>query len=153
MRLGLLAPLALPLILGGGLVHAQATPAQQPRTRPTDSTRQAVATPPRPAPPPEEKSSVTHHTARIGGQQIAYTATAATYIVKADHGPPKAVFFFLAHTRGRTEPGLRPGRCPRPSPPPGPARRRAAARSPSSTPAAPAPPRATPTWGWARGGR
>src|SRR5215469_17771518 len=27
----------------------------------------------------EEKSSVTHHSARIGGQEIKYTATAATY--------------------------------------------------------------------------
>src|SRR5215469_13740372 len=35
-------------------------------------------------PPPEEKSSVTHHTVRIGGQEINYTATAATYVIKAD---------------------------------------------------------------------
>ncbi|HEV8356288.1 MAG TPA: hypothetical protein VGQ17_05900 [Gemmatimonadales bacterium] len=108
MRPGLLAPLALPLFLAGGLVHAQANPAQQPRTRPPDSTRQAAATPQRPATPPEEKSSVTHHTARIGGQQMAYTATAATYIVKADDGSPRAVFFFVAYTRDATDPGKRP---------------------------------------------
>src|ERR1043166_1457455 len=108
MRPGLLAPLALPLILAGGLVHAQATPAQQPRTSPTDSVQQGGATPRRPAPPPEEKSSVTHHTARIGGQQIAYTATAATYIVKADDGSPKAVLFCVAYTRDGIDPGKRP---------------------------------------------
>jgi carboxypeptidase C (cathepsin A) len=50
-------------------------------------------------PPPEEKSSVTHHSARIGGQQINYTATAATYIIKADDGSPKASFFFVAYTK------------------------------------------------------
>ena len=50
-------------------------------------------------PPPEEKSSVTHHSAHIGGQQINYTATAATYIVKGDDGSPKATFFFVAYTK------------------------------------------------------
>ena len=50
-------------------------------------------------PPPEEKSSVTHHTVRIGGQEINYTATAATYVIKADDGAPKAVFFFVAYTK------------------------------------------------------
>ena len=50
-------------------------------------------------PAPEEKSSVTHHSAHIGGQEINYTATAATYIIKADDGTPKAVFFFVAYTK------------------------------------------------------
>lgn len=49
--------------------------------------------------PAEEKSSVTHHSARIGGQQITYTATAATYVIKADDGTPKATFFFVAYTK------------------------------------------------------
>ncbi len=48
---------------------------------------------------PEEKASVTHHTARIGGQQINYTATAATYVIKSDDGAPKATFFFVAYTK------------------------------------------------------
>ena len=50
-------------------------------------------------PPPEEKSSVTHHSAHIGGQQINYTATAATYVIKADDGTPKATMFFVAYTK------------------------------------------------------
>ncbi len=49
--------------------------------------------------PPEEKSVVTHHSARIGGQQINYTATAATYVIKADDGTPKASMFFVAYTK------------------------------------------------------
>ncbi len=49
--------------------------------------------------PPEEKTSVTHHRARIGGEEIAYTATAADYVIKADDGTPKATFFFVAYTR------------------------------------------------------
>src|SRR5262245_19141093 len=55
--------------------------------------------PQRRLPPPEEKSSVTHHSAHIGGQQINYTATAATYVVKGDDGSPKATFFFVAYTK------------------------------------------------------
>ena len=48
--------------------------------------------------PPEEKSSVTHHRARIGGREIAYTATAGDYIIRADDGTPKSTFFFVAYT-------------------------------------------------------
>ena len=53
----------------------------------------------KPLPPPEEKSSVTHHSARVGGQEINYTATAATYVIKSDDGKPKAVFFYVAYTK------------------------------------------------------
>lgn len=67
---------------------------QAQQTPPTQSQEQARRTP-----PPEEKSSVTKHSARIGGQQISYTATAATYVIKADDGSPKATFFFVAYTR------------------------------------------------------
>lgn len=60
-------------------------------------------------PPPEEKTSVTHHSARIGGQEINYTATAATYVIKADDGTPKAVMFYVAYTKdGVTDPSRRP---------------------------------------------
>lgn len=52
-----------------------------------------------PPPPPVEKSSVTHHSARIGGEEINYTATAATYVIKDDEGHPKATFFFVAYTK------------------------------------------------------
>src|SRR5258708_7735001 len=73
------------------------TPVDQP---PTPAQAEPVqAQPVRRAPLPEERSSVTHHRARIGGQQINYTATAATYIVKADDGTPKASFFFVAYTK------------------------------------------------------
>jgi hypothetical protein len=36
---------------------------------------------------------VSHHSARIAGQEIKYTATAATYNIKADDGTPKATMF------------------------------------------------------------
>jgi carboxypeptidase C (cathepsin A) len=87
-------------------VFAQGDPQQRGRNRaPIDQpatptlTEPTQAQPARRAPLPEERSSVTHHSARIGGQQINYTATAATYIVKADDGTPKASFFFVAYTK------------------------------------------------------
>jgi len=54
-------------------------------------------------PPPEEKSMVTHHSARIAGQTINYTATVGTYVIKDDAGDPKAVFFFTAYTKDGVE--------------------------------------------------
>ncbi len=68
---------------------------QQQPTSATQSPEQAQ----RRGPPPEEKSSVTKHSARIGSQQINYTATAATYVIKADDSTPKATFFFVAYTK------------------------------------------------------
>jgi len=89
------------------LLHAQGNP-QRNNTQQQAANTPQQQQPQRPLPPPEEKSSVTKHTARIGGQQIAYTATAATYIIKADDGSPKAVFFFVAYTRDDADPARRP---------------------------------------------
>lgn len=74
--------------------RAQMPREQQPQLSESEHTGQSRA-----AAPPVEKSSVTHHRARIGGEEIAYTATAATYVIKADDGSPKATFFFVAYTR------------------------------------------------------
>jgi carboxypeptidase C (cathepsin A) len=68
-------------------------PAEQ---QPQPGSEPAHQTPP---PPPVEKSSITHHSARIGGEEINYTATAATYVIKDDAGNPKATFFFVAYTK------------------------------------------------------
>ncbi len=60
-------------------------------------------------PAPEEKSVVTHHSARVGGQTINYTATAATYNIKADDGTVKATMFYVAYTKdGIADPAKRP---------------------------------------------
>jgi carboxypeptidase C (cathepsin A) len=71
-------------------------PPQQAQARAEEG---AAGKPQKQLPPPEEKSVVTHHTARIGGQTINYTATAATYVIKADDGTPKAVMFYVAYTK------------------------------------------------------
>src|SRR5262245_51803505 len=74
--------------------------AQQPQTTsPTATGQGGPGGGQRPAPPPEEKSSVPHNSVHIGGQQINYTATAATYNIKAAYGSPKATFFFVSYTK------------------------------------------------------
>src|SRR5579871_90641 len=73
---------------------------QRDRTRmPSEAPQENAQSQPRRIPPAEEKSSVTHHSARIAGQQINYTATAATYVIKADDGTPKATMFYVAYTK------------------------------------------------------
>jgi carboxypeptidase C (cathepsin A) len=47
---------------------------------------------------PKEESSVTQHTARIGGQNISYTATASTTLLKNDKGEPEALMYSTAYT-------------------------------------------------------
>jgi carboxypeptidase C (cathepsin A) len=59
-------------------------------------------------PAPEEKTSVTHHSAKIGGQVINYTATAATYVIHADDGSPKATMFYVAYTKDGVDATKRP---------------------------------------------
>jgi carboxypeptidase C (cathepsin A) len=70
---------------------------QQQQTNPADISNDAQQA--RRGPAPEEKSQVTQHRARIGGQDIAYTATAANYVLKSDDGTPKASIFFVAYTK------------------------------------------------------
>ena len=77
--------------------------AQERRNRqfgePPSATQGETKEPAHKGPPPEEKTSVTHHSARIGGQEINYTATAANYVIKSEDGTPKASFFFVAYTK------------------------------------------------------
>ncbi len=47
---------------------------------------------------PKEQSSVTQHTARINGQNISYTATASTTLLKNDQGEPEALMYTTAYT-------------------------------------------------------
>ena len=52
-----------------------------------------------PPPAPKEKTSKTKHTVVIDGQEIAYTATAGTLILKDEEDKPKASLFYVAYTR------------------------------------------------------
>ena len=58
---------------------------------------------------PKEELSTTQHTVTIDGQEIAYTATAGTLVLKEERGEPKATIFFVAYTRDDVgDPGERP---------------------------------------------
>jgi carboxypeptidase C (cathepsin A) len=49
--------------------------------------------------PLKEKTAVTQHTIRLGGQELKYTATAGTILLKKDDGTPRASVFFVAYTK------------------------------------------------------
>lgn len=49
--------------------------------------------------PPKEESFITDHTIRIGGQAIAYKATASTTLLKDDKGEPTALIYSTAYTK------------------------------------------------------
>ena len=48
---------------------------------------------------PEEKVVQTKHSIKIGGQEIKYTATAGTILLKLEDGTPKASVFYVAYTK------------------------------------------------------
>jgi carboxypeptidase C (cathepsin A) len=50
-------------------------------------------------PVPEDKVVQTKHSARIGGQEIKYTASAGMLVMKTEEGMPKASVFYVAYTR------------------------------------------------------
>ena len=56
---------------------------------------------------PEDKLSVTHHSVTINGEEIRYTATAGTLVLKEEIDKegekPKASVFFIAYTRDAVE--------------------------------------------------
>jgi carboxypeptidase C (cathepsin A) len=113
------------IILSFGLVTAAAQqPTVPPAQQPPQQQRERTRPPGEQAAPqsegaqgkqgqrpavPEEKSVATHHSARIAGQAINYTATAATYNIKADDGTVKATMFYVAYTKdGVPDPAKRP---------------------------------------------
>ena len=72
---------------------AQPQPAQEPA--------QAAQPTPKPAeaPKPKDETSITRHSVRIGGQEIRYTATAGTLVLKKEDGTPRASIFYIAYTK------------------------------------------------------
>jgi carboxypeptidase C (cathepsin A) len=50
-------------------------------------------------PVPEEKIVQTKHSVKVGGQEIKYTATAGTILLKLEDGTPKASIFYVAYTK------------------------------------------------------
>lgn len=76
-------PLILVLVLLGTTTAAQ-QPAPAPAAAPADL---------------KETTSVTKHAIEVGGQRIAYTATAGTITLRDDKNKPEASVFYIAYTR------------------------------------------------------
>ena len=86
----------------GLLLCGQATrvAAQEPNkdTKPATDAKAAEAKSAE-ANPPKEETFITDHTIHIGGQTIAYRATASTTLLKDDKGEPTALIYSTAYTR------------------------------------------------------
>jgi carboxypeptidase C (cathepsin A) len=82
------------------LFAALPTSAQQPR-QPEPAAQEKASEKPKEEkkPAPEEKTVQTKHTVRIGGQEVKYTATAGTLLLKLEDGTPKASVFYVAYTK------------------------------------------------------
>src|ERR1700686_3613246 len=81
------------LLLGANLCFAQQQPAPPPdkaAEKPKEEKKPPV---------PEEKVVQTKHSLKIGGQEIKYTATAGTLLLKLEDGTPKASIFYVAYTK------------------------------------------------------
>src|SRR5205823_7754258 len=89
------------LFLGTDLCFAQ----QQP---PQDKAAEKPKEEKKP-PAPEERVVQTKHSLKIGGQEIKYTATAGTILLKLEDGTPKASIFYVAYTKDDvSDPSHRP---------------------------------------------
>jgi carboxypeptidase C (cathepsin A) len=107
MRIRRIVAGGMTALLSASIAFAQGNPQRGDRQQPSPQTQQAEQGQVRRV-APEEKSSVTRHSARVGGQQINYTATAATYNIKALDDSPKATFFFVAYTKEEADIAKRP---------------------------------------------
>jgi carboxypeptidase C (cathepsin A) len=71
----------------------------EPSSQKGEKDKEGKATPPT----PKEKVVKSKHTVVIDGQEIAYTATAGTLILKDEEDKPKASLFYVAYTRDGVE--------------------------------------------------
>ena len=60
------------------------------------------------ATPDEPAESITHHQYAVGGQSVAFTATAATLALNNDKGERQVGVFYVAYTRDGASPDRRP---------------------------------------------
>jgi carboxypeptidase C (cathepsin A) len=92
---------AVLIFLGTSFSFAQQpVPSAPPVPKPGEKAAEQAKEPEKKIPPvPEDKVVQTKHSARIGGQEIKYTATAGMLVMKDEEGKPKASVFYMAYTR------------------------------------------------------
>jgi len=91
---------AVLLLMGSGCLFAQQkaqaqapSPAEKPGEKAAEKAKEEKK------PTLEDKVLQTKHSARIGGQEIKYTVTAGTLVMKTEEGDAKATIFYIAYTR------------------------------------------------------
>jgi carboxypeptidase C (cathepsin A) len=82
------------------LVMRLASPSLRAQDHPPEQDAKAAEKEKPAEPAPKEESSVTDHTLKIGGQSIAYKATASTILLKNEKDEPIALIYSTAYTRG-----------------------------------------------------
>src|SRR5215475_2397873 len=87
---------ALVFCIGASFAFAQQPAGEKPSEKGSDKTSEK---PKEEKKPPEDKTVQTKHSVRISGQEIKYTATAGTIVMKLEDGTPKASVFFVAYTK------------------------------------------------------
>ena len=87
-----LLPAVFVLLLLG--VHAVDARSARPSPTPTPT----MAPSPSPIATPKEEAVVTHHTMKLDGRELAYTATAGTLLLYDDKHQPAASVFYVAYT-------------------------------------------------------
>lgn len=70
-------------------------PGEKAAEKPAEKPKEEKKTPA----PPEDKVVQTKHSVRVGGQEIKYTATTGTLVMKTEEGDPKASVFYVAYTK------------------------------------------------------
>jgi carboxypeptidase C (cathepsin A) len=73
--------------------------AQQPPQQPAPEKTAEKPKEEKKPPAPEEKIVQTKHSLKVGGQEIKYTATAGTILLKLEDGTPKASIFYVAYAK------------------------------------------------------
>lgn len=102
-RTSILLHRALPFVLGFLLVLSIPAAVPAAAQESGQGSTQAEDQAPAPEPAPEAKSSITHHSVTIDGQEIAYTATAGWLILTDTENQPIARFGYTAYTRDGVE--------------------------------------------------
>lgn len=82
---------AIVICFGAALISAQQPGGDKAAEKPGEKKDEKKA--------PEDKSVTTKHSVRIGGQEVKYTATAGTMVLKLEDGTPKASVFYVAYTK------------------------------------------------------
>ena len=75
------------------------TPEEKPAEKPAEKSADKTKEEKKDEKKPEEKVVQTKHSSKIAGQEIKYTATAGTILLKLEDGTPKASVFYIAYTK------------------------------------------------------